>query len=314
MHRAVDRPTNSIFQEAWWLDAVAPGRWEAVELRDGGGLKAWMPLVFMDAPGGLRRCDMPPLTQTLGPWLAPQATPKYWKALGKQQSALNALIEQLPDVDLFRQNLHWSTPTAMPFAQAGYDLRLAYTYVIEDLANAWNTLSDERRRVVRRARERIEVVETDDVELFWRLNLLTYARQDARPPYTRELFYRLNAACAANDARRIFVARDEKQDHAAVYVVHNEAATYYLAGGADPTLTKAGGTSLALWQAIEFAQQNSKVFDFEGSMMKGVEHFFRSFGGTQMPYVGVSRRSTKMRVASGAREALRVARSRLRRG
>lgn len=314
MHRAVARPTNSIFQEAWWLDAVAPGRWEVVEVRDGGGLKAWMPLVFMDAPGGLKRCDTPPLTQTLGPWLAPQATPKYWKALGKHQSVLGTLIEQLPQVDLFRQNLHWSVPTAMPFAQAGYDLRLAYTYVIEDLSRAWDTLSDERRRVIRRAREKLEVVETDDPEQFWRLNMLTYARRGVRPPYSRELFFRLDAACAANDARRIFLARDENDDHAAVYLVHNKQSAWYLAGGADPALTRAGGTSLALWHAIEFAAQHSQVFDFEGSMMPGIEHFFRSFGGTQMPYVGVSKRSGKMRLATGTRDAFNAFRKRLRRG
>lgn len=314
MLRTRPRPVNAVFQEDWWLDAVAPGRWGYVEVRDGGGLKAWMPYVFREAPVGLVRCDQPPLTQTLGPWLVEPATPKYWKALGQQQSLLGALIEQLPACDLFRQNLHWSVPTAMPFAQHGYDLRAAYTYVIDcgTPGAAWAGLSDERRRVIRRAREQLEVVETDDLDAFWRLNEATYARQGAPIPYDRGLLGRIDEACARRDARRIFLARDAAgRAHAATYAVFNEHATYYLAGGADPEVANLGGTSLALWHAIEFAERHSAVFDFEGSMMAGIEHFFRSFGGRQRIYVGVSKQSARMRVASTGRDLLSALRRRL---
>jgi hypothetical protein len=46
------------------------------------------------------------------------------------------------------------------------------------------------------------------------------------------------------------------------------------------------------------------VFDFEGSMLKPVEHFFRGFGGGQTPYLQVWKASLAARSVLAARDAL----------
>ena len=52
-----------------------------------------------------------------------------------------------------------------------------------------------------------------------------------------------------------------------------------------------GAQSLILWEGIQFAAAHSKVFDFEGSMVEGIENFFRQFGGVCTPYYVVSRKT-----------------------
>ena len=53
------------------------------------------------------------------------------------------------------------------------------------------------------------------------------------------------------------------------------------------------GISL-IWNAIKFASNNSNIFDFEGSMIRPIENFFRAFGGIQAPYLLVEKTNSKI--------------------
>ena len=87
-------PNNALFQEAWWLDAVAPGQWQAAEVRKAGELVARMPYV-VKRRYGMRLITTPKLTPTLGPWLEPSSA-KYAKRLAREKDLLEALLGQLP--------------------------------------------------------------------------------------------------------------------------------------------------------------------------------------------------------------------------
>ena len=53
--------------------------------------------------------------------------------------------------------------------------------------------------------------------------------------------------------------------------------------------------SLAIWEAIKFTKEvlGLSEFDFCGSMLPGVEHFFRKFGGKLTPFFEISWASKK---------------------
>src|SRR5215472_9636775 len=57
-----------IFQEPWWLDAVAPGAWLSLEVTRGARIVARMPIVPRRVCG-FTIIRQPPLTPTLGPWV-----------------------------------------------------------------------------------------------------------------------------------------------------------------------------------------------------------------------------------------------------
>src|SRR5919202_225122 len=96
--------TNTLFEQPWWLDAVAPGAWGAVEVPSGGEVVARLPYA-VERRLGLTGLTMPPLTQTLGPWLAPLSG-KYASRLSRQKELMVSLIERLPSYDYFHQRLH----------------------------------------------------------------------------------------------------------------------------------------------------------------------------------------------------------------
>jgi hypothetical protein len=299
---------TSIFQQPWWLDAMAPGAWSAVEIRRGGALKARFPYV-MDRRMGLTRLRQPQLTQTLGPWISP-AEEKYATRLTQQKELYTELIEQLPAHDYFSQNFHYSVENWLPFYWKGFQQTTRYTYVIDDLSDLDQVKSEFQKNIrydIRKASKKLRVHSEYGIDKFLDVNALTFARQGLPLPYPRESVRRLDDACSARSARKIFFAEDASgRVHAAAYIVWDERSAYYLMGGGDPELRTSGATSLVLWEAIKFSHQVSHRFDFEGSIIESVERFFRAFGARQVPYFNVSRRSRRLRVLMSARDMMKA--------
>jgi hypothetical protein len=289
-------PTASpdpLFHQPWWLDAVAPGRWEAVSVERGGTTVARLPYVLR-GPRRLRVLTQPPLTQFLGPWVARSPGAKEAKATGDQMQLLEVLEAALPAAAAFRQNFSPAILGALPFIWAGYRSEVHYTYRLEDLSSEralWDGLSGNIRREIRKARQRVEVREDLGLDRFHRVWAKTFERQSLDAP-DRGLLERIDAACAPRGARAMLFACDEgERIHAVAYVVWDRRVAYYLLGGGDPELRTSGAASLLMWEAILRARAVTEVFDFEGSMLRPVERFFRAFGGRQTPYLHVSRAS-----------------------
>ncbi|MBI3520544.1 MAG: GNAT family N-acetyltransferase [Bacteroidetes bacterium] len=77
-----------------------------------------------------------------------------------------------------------------------------------------------------------------------------------------------------------------------VFCIFDKNTCYYLLGGVDKTSGVQGVNNLLVQKSIEKAQSlGCKTFDFEGSMLKGVEKFFRSFGPELVPYFTVNKAS-----------------------
>jgi lipid II:glycine glycyltransferase (peptidoglycan interpeptide bridge formation enzyme) len=193
----------------------------------------------------------------------------------------------------------------MPFIWAGYRAEIRYTYLLDDLTSEqtlWDGLAGNIRREIRKAKRQLEVREAADVDRFYRVWAKTFERQGVAAP-DRARLERIDAACGRRNARAMLFACDEAERvHAVAYVVRDRRTAYYLMGGGDPQLRTSGASSLLVWEAIRRARIASQVFDFEGSMLRPVERFFRAFGGRQTPYLHVSRATR----AGGAALALRA--------
>jgi lipid II:glycine glycyltransferase (peptidoglycan interpeptide bridge formation enzyme) len=298
---------NCIFQQPWWLDAVSPNQWAEVIVEKDKEVIARLPYAIKNKYG-LNVITIPPLTQTLGPWLKP-SNAKYAKQLAEQKKIMTSLIEQLPQYDYFISQFHYSIDNWLPFYWHGFSQTTYYTYVIEelnDLDRVWDRLAGQMRTQIRKAEKLLKVYSNSDIERFQDLNELTFQRQGKSPPYSREYIRRLDAACAEHQARRIFFAEDAQgRIHAAQYIIWDENSAYYLMGGADPELRGSSATSLLLWEAIKFAATVTKKFDFEGSMIEPIECFFRDFGARQVPYFRVTGMSRRMKFLMAGRDIVK---------
>jgi hypothetical protein len=296
---------NSVFEQPWWLDCVAPGAWDAAEVRRGDEVVARLPYVLRRRMG-LMTIVQPLFTQTLGPWLAPNDE-RSGRKRENERTLLGELIDMLPEFDVFRQCFAPALTNWLPFYWTGFEAAVKYTYRIEDLTDielVHRNFRDHVRRGIRKAAKAVEVDHDYPLEELLRLDAQTYKRQGLKLPHSYDVMRRLDAECAARGQRRIFGAVDAQgRTHAALYIVWDEGTCYALVNARDPELQAFGANTLLYWEAIRLASEAARVFDFEGSMVKPVEHYFRAFGGRQTQYFCIHKSGLKARPALAAQRA-----------
>lgn len=285
-------PTIPIFSRDWWLDAVCETEnWDVGIVEKNGKIVASFP--YYSEKKIFKYIKMPSLTQTMGVWISYPHGQKYTTKLSYETKILDDLIDQLPHFDGFNQSFHHSIENWLPFYWKGFKETTRYTYVIDDMTDLdfiYRGFKENIRREIKKAKKNVRVYEEENIEKFYEINTLTFRRQEMDIPYSLEFLKQLDEACAQHGSRRILFAEDEKgRIHGALYLVWDNNSAYYLMGGGDPDLRTSGASSLLMWEAIQFASTVTSKFDFEGSMIKPIERFFRSFGAVQKPYFHISK-------------------------
>ncbi len=279
-----------LFSKAWWLDAVCPD-WDVALVEKNSDIVAALPYTF-DKLAGQRVIKMPELTPWLDVFIDYPQGQKYTRRLAYEKEIFSDLIRQLPNVPRFRQRYSYALTNWLPFYWQGFQQTTRYSYVLADLVNLDLVFAEFReniRREIRKAKKRLVVTESDDLQTFYQFNLKTFQRQNKTPSFSYELLQRVDSVCQTQNCRKIFFAADADKIHAVLYLVWDAHSAYYLMGGADPALRSSGASSLLMWHAIQFAATVTRQFDFEGSMIEPIERFFRSFGAVQTPYFSISK-------------------------
>ena len=301
---------NSLFQQPWWLEAVAPGSWHEITVKKGEEVLLRFPYV-MEKKNGLASLTMPAITQTLGPWMK-ELNGKISSQLSLQKELMSELIRKLPYHDSFYQRLHYSITNWLPFYWSGFSQTTRYTYVIEGLSNldaVWDGMKCNIRNKIRKAEKAgVRVTDTDDIETFLDLNEMTFLRQGLPLPFSRDFVRRLNSACARENARKIFITYGQDgRPQTGLFCVYDGRAMYNLLQGGDPALRASGANAMAMWESIKFASKVTMTYDFEGSMIEPIEEFFRSFGGVQKPYFEIEKvNSRRMKMRHHGRQLLKL--------
>ncbi|MHB8580436.1 MAG: GNAT family N-acetyltransferase [Ignavibacteriaceae bacterium] len=286
-----------IFFQPWWLETVAPGRWDYAVVYRGNDVAAVLPYTYKIRLKRFLLIEMPPLTPYLGPWLR-KSSAKYANQLSEQKVLMNELIDKLPSFSLYHQNFHPLVSNWLPFYWKNFQQTTRYTYIFEnsmDVDELWNNTLDKVRTDVRKAENIVEIIEKNDIIEFIHLHQMTFERQKKILPYRIKYLERLNDYLVEKNQCKILFAVDQKDMiHASVFLVWDNKTVYYLLSGADPMLRNSGATSLLVWEAIKFASQSGKHFDFEGSVVESIERFVRGFGGKQTPYSEIYKNNSYM--------------------
>ena len=275
---------NSLFEQPWWLDIVAPGQWNEVVVKEGDEVIARMPYVI--SKSGL---VMPKLTQTLGVWMASEVKADY----GAQKKVIVELFNHFAGYKSVSYTLNPCNEYVLPFRWLGYQMEPRFKYRLCDLSDCealYQEFNKTAKKNIKYARNKVRISGEANVDTLWRLLDKTFEAQNRKNPMSKELVYRIVQACEENGHGKYLEATDTDGNvHSCAYFVYDEQVCYYLLGASDNAFRSSGAQSLILWEGIQFAAQHSKVFDFEGSMVEGIENFFRQFGGVCTPYYEIRR-------------------------
>ena len=294
LYRTICKEENDIpvFSRDWWLDAVCSEDWEVLLYEKSGRLLAAMPL-FIPCK---RLVTMPHYTQTMGLWFAPEAADtKYPSQLARRQEICKHFIKRLTPYRSFLQNFSHAFTDWLPFYWAGYNQTTCYTYIlhgIKDFNTIKASMSQQTRRNIKTAQELGINVSHGNFSIndFLKIQASTFERQHKVNKQNNNVLKRLITEAIKRKQGDIFGGFDEQgRLHAVAFIVWQDSCAYYIAGGGDPLLRDSGAHSLVMWEAIQYVSQFTDTFDFEGSMIPGVERFFREFGAIQTPYFTITR-------------------------
>lgn len=237
---------------------------------------------------------MPPLTSFLGPFFVSD-DPKV-QDLSFAKESLSALSSQLPKT-LF-QSIHCLPDQTylLPLHWEGYRLQTRFTYRIQYsyTCDLWKQISAKQKSVIRKAETLYSINTIDDFDRFFALNEQTFSRKGMEVPYSRDLFHLLDSGLEIRGQKTILGAFDQEGHlDGAIYLVHDATTVYLLAIGSHNAHRSKGSISLLIWHALQHFAPSHQIFDFEGSMIKGIEAFFRSFGGIPTTYIRLTKTHNK---------------------
>lgn len=291
-------PTIPIFSQYWWLDAVCgEDGWDVIFIEKERRIIASMPY-FLQKKYFFKYISMPPLTQTMGPWIKYPNNIKYADRLEFEKTLFNQLIARLPRVDMFNQNFHYSFTNWLPFYWNYFEQTTRYTYIIEDISNLEETISrfsHAKHKNIKKAQNIVDVQFDLDPKTFYENHIITLKKQHKKISYSYELFKRIHDSSYQHNAGKTIYAVDKEHNiEAALFVIWDECSAYDLISTIDPDFRNSGASTLLVQEIIRFLSTKTQKFDFEGSMFEGVENSFRQFGTIQMPFFNIRKYNSKI--------------------
>ena len=281
-------PQGTMFCRSWWLRAALGQFFEITTLQKGDALQAGLVLPFVRI-GSQKHYVRPSMSTSQGVLLTPhEPNRSNEKNLSQEMSLLSQLVDSIPQHQGFRISLHPSLQNWLPFYWAGFQQTTAYTYVLEgiqDLDALQAGMDHSKRKNLKRAKGLVEIHDDLSATAFYQHHQSTLRKEGKIISYKQEYLERIVSAAKENAGVEILTAVDTKGAvHSAIVVLYDVTSAYYVASSIDPEYRNSGSVTLLLVEAMRRASVVTNRFDFEGSMIQGVEQSFRRFGARQIPY------------------------------
>jgi Acetyltransferase (GNAT) domain len=293
-------PAGTVFATAKYLDALEVER-EIWILRNANGvIDAALPLVR-----GIANFHTNPLyCKYLGFIQRENSDSKRStdvSKLYKNVEMLRSILLKSPSFDYY---FHSTLKSWLPFYWLGMRQQTHYTYLIRHGSRLtwWDQADSRLRNAARRGQKEgvaVRQVSADDpmdVESAYRLIVTPYVSRGARPLISRERFDRFTRLLLPDGTARIWLAEDQTgAPVSAALVLYDWQSAYFLMNGT-ATDAPTGSNATLLVQIIEDALGRGLDFDFEGSMIKPIEAFYRSFSPELRAYSRIWRPSLRNNV------------------
>ncbi|MBQ7631316.1 MAG: GNAT family N-acetyltransferase [Paludibacteraceae bacterium] len=299
-------PNIPLFLQPWWLDAVTQPdgkKWEAFVARNNQGeIEAVFPFLY-GSKLGLRYALTPQLTQYTGIWILDKEGETTSARLSREKKLQNDIIAQIDSLRLsfFDVRFPLSYQYWSPLYWAGYHQETHYTYRIENLSNieqVYENLDYAKQKQIRKAQEAgITIDFTMTADELYDLQCLQLDKRGSKDVLSRALVQSVVTKSRACGQGLIARAKDsEGNTHAAIFVVWDGNCAWELISAIHPKFRASGASTLVVWETMRHLSQTINTWDFEGSMIEGVENSFRQFGGKPVPYFTIQKTNKLIRI------------------
>jgi hypothetical protein len=276
-----------LFCQPWWLDITAGAdNWDALISKHADGTVQAVWPFGKKKQLGFTRIFLPAYTPYLGPQLFYPDQLNEYEHRSFEHKVIEDLLSRLPKARDIRFKWTVGYDNWMPFYWQGFEQTTRYTYISKPIASEeeqLRTLKNSVRRQIKKAEAELEVQESADVTSVLRLYESSLEQQAAGHAADEGLLRKLHDKITEHQSGTILEARSGEEVVAALYLVWDQEQMYYLYGGQDIKSKDSGAKTYLFWKALRMASERQLTFNFEGSMIPGVERFFRGFGAVLQP-------------------------------
>ncbi len=280
-----------LFAQHWWMEATTQSegkQWDVAMCRNAEGEIVGALPYLISKRMGLRFVLMPQLTQVTNVWINSKRETEYERITNELIAQILALQPVYCYLSFNPQNR-----TNDAFSHAGFSINERITYRINNLSQSAIDIethfSQNKRRHLKKAKN-LTLDIGMSIEDFYAFHTQCLAKRKQTISYSRQLINSIGAYTATRNQGCVLAARNtEGTITAAVFLVWDSEICYYLTPSYDSDYKDSGAMTWLTLEAIRFAQQHSKHFDFEGSMIPSIANSYRQFGTTPTTYWSVER-------------------------
>ena len=282
-------PDVPLFMQHWWMEAVTHNKeWDVLLTYDSTGEPiAAMPYLLRQRLG-MKYIICPQHTQINGIWTRSDLTES------QRQQAYDRIIAQLNDLHLaYYYQQHPLGSEAPQYMRAqGFKIKQRWTYRLENLTNLDYIISkfskNKKRQLQKALSLHLDLALTP--EAFYAFHAQSLQERGKVISYSQDYFLHLHQVATDRKQGQILAIRNQEGTLlAAVFLVWDASTTYFLVPSHSTVYASTGASALMVLESIKWAASHSQTFDFEGSMIKNIEHSYRQFGAQKTYYHSVHR-------------------------
>lgn len=285
-----------IYIHSEWLDIVCVNgmKWDVVFSYDAqNNIQGYWIYVFKKQLFW-NKMTMPSFTPYMGPRLIYPVNLNEYDRISFENKVIKDLIEKLP---VFAEiKFKWSRDYTnwLAFYWNKFQQQSSYTYIIQDTSNTdflFSQFKKSIQRQIRKASEFLQIRTSEQANEVIQMLQLSLG-EPSKHLVNKELLLKLHRVAHAKKQSCILEAVDANEKViGAIYLIWDQQEMIYLYGGYDDQINDSGAMPLLFWTALQKAHEMQLSFNFEGSMLQGVERFFRSFGTIQTPVFTIEKKS-----------------------
>jgi len=281
-----------VFFQPWWLDAVS-NKWDVVIAEKQGNILAVWPYTF-EKKLHLSLIRNPLLTPYSGPLFFLPDTLSSYKRISLEEKLISEMMGQFPKWDFMEVMTLPGFNNFLPFHHCGFTNTQRITYhldITQPESILWANIQSKQKYAIKKAQEILHLTDAyENVKLLYQMHRNTLESKGEKHPYPENFFNKIIDVSQKQNASYCKAASTANGTIAAIaFCVYDATAMYLLLTATNKNAKYNGAVALLIWDAILAAKEKGlQLFDFEGSMDKGIEGFFRSFGGQRKNYLNLT--------------------------
>lgn len=290
-----------IFMQDWWLNIATNNSWDVLLIEKNDEIIAAMP-VFIRKRYCFLSIVPPNLTPRNGLYIKREDNCNLYSFYERENNIMEDLANQINKrhLSLFVYSFFPEIKSHLGFYWHGFNATIHYTYKVDvsDIDKTFLSFHKKRRQYIRDAQRNVSSIITKDydIEYLYSLWQKIFKRQNIQTPVSFKMFSTLVKESEKRNQGKMFVAKDkDKNVLAFLFIVWDKETCYNLISARNEEKDCFHTESLLIYSAMCFINSiGLKDYDMEGSMIKGVERYFRSFSAKQTPYIVIEKYYSKI--------------------